>query len=165
MQEYLNNPIIEDAKYYITNDKIEIKNKCTLFCNVERIKDIIPLNELLNMYKSITKEARNRRYSISYKQKIKDKIINEYTNYIQEVQKSNEIFDKMVELAKQIEQRKIRYGCNNDTVLNELTNLRNEYIKIYYRNSSTSLITEIKNKLERIQSDFKQNYDYMKIFL
>ena len=27
MQEYLNNPIIEDVKYYITNDKIEIKNK------------------------------------------------------------------------------------------------------------------------------------------
>jgi hypothetical protein len=164
-QEYLNNPVIKDVTYSITNDKIIIECPSTSFCQATRITEIISLTELLNTYKNIIKEGKNRKYKFSYKQKTKESIINDYNAYIEAIQNSNKIFDHMVIVAKQIQERQLHYGCSDDMILNELHKLSNEHKKIFYGGTAYSKITGIKYKLEQLENDLKQNYEYMKIFL
>lgn len=163
--EYLQRPIIEDVEYIITDNKIKIASPHTLYCNVERIERIIPLKELLELYQRIIKKAKEKKFSISYKARIKNTILANYDRYIKEIQESNLLFDKMIEIAKQVEKRKIHYGSVDDEVLNNLSDLKNEYIKIYYRASACSIMEDIKHKLDNIYSNVNSDVAFMKVFL
>ena len=69
-------------------------------------------------------------------------------------------------VAREVEQRKLHFGCSDDVKLNELHDLSHEYGRIFY-NSSYMTIQGIRHKLEEFKHDFMNTFDGVpcKIFL
>ena len=163
--QYLQNDTFE-CKYIIEKDYISIRSDGSIWSENRRSQGLPIKNDLLSLYKEVISLAKEVKCSISYKYKTKQSIIDNYEKALIELENANIVFDKMLIVAKEVEERKLHYGCSDDVKLNELHDLSHEYDKIFY-NSSYMIIQGIKHKLEDFKKDFVNNSDGVpcKIFL
>jgi hypothetical protein len=165
MSEYLKRELIANVEYDINNDSIRIQNDNTDFVHINRVKPINK-NELLLLYRQVNKLAKEKNISISRKNGYKKYITENWIEYENEIKYYNNLFNKAINKYKEVQQRGIHFGCSDDTVLNEAGNIKNQYIKMYYRNSICSHIHDIYNKLNELYEGFtKYNKNYTKIFI
>jgi len=163
--EYLQKEVI-DCTYIIEEDYFSIRSSGSIWSENRRAKDLISKKELLELYKEVVTLAKEVKCSISYKYKTKQNILDNYDKSILELLNANIIYDNMLIVAKEVEQRKLHYGCSDDVKLNELHELAHKYGKIFH-SSSYMEICNIKTKLEKLSKEFKDTSDgtLCKIFL
>ena len=162
--EYLKRELIESVSYKIEKDFIEINSDCTNYITINRIK-LIEKNTLLSMYTKVRKLAKEKNTSIG-RRGYKKYITEHWEKYENEVKYYNNLFDRIVEKSKEVQERGIHYGTSGDEVLNELMELRNKYIEVYYRNTVSDAISEIYHTLKKFYEGYTVlNKNYTKIFI
>lgn len=161
---YLDNEALE-LQCTINNDKIKIESSCTTFINVARHYSI-DTAEAITDYKKLIKLCKANNIKLSYKNHYKKFLEDNEINYIDEVQNGHEIFDKLIEAAKQVQKRGIHIGCSSDMYLNNMHDIQHKYEKLFYRSTVISQYEEIANTIHNYVQDIQNGHtSYIKIFL
>ena len=160
--EYLNREIIP-CHYCIDNDKVLIDNEHTLYVNETR--KYVSLSETLNLYKEVLKIAKQKGIKVSYSNHYKKQLTDLTALYNESIELSHRIFDKLVEVAYVIENRKIHLGSRDDIRLNELSKIKYEYEKLFYSSATLGRILNIQYQLQDIHSNITWSDNMVKIFL
>lgn len=153
-QDYLNRPLIENIEYIITNNKVKIQGTDTSWINITR-SEWIDKNSLLDTYRNIYRTAKEKGIKVSYKNRFKKFILENWQQYGDEFDYCNKIFDSIIPVAEQVQSRGIHYGYSDDEVLDILGNLKNELGEMFYRSTITSKIREIAFRLDELYSSIK----------
>jgi hypothetical protein len=155
-QDYLSKPEIPNVVYTVEKTQIRIANDNTVFCQAIRTSNPISKTEFLAMYKYIVSIAKQNKISVSYKNKYKSKVIDNYDLYLQEFNNADNLFNQMYKQALIVKERKLHYGCIDDAELNKLHDISNKYMACFYRNTLLSQVTEINSHIKQLYNDFKQ---------
>lgn len=151
-KEYLSRKRITDVKINITPSYILITSPSTLWVNASRIEGL-KKEELLCKYTTVYRLAKEKGVKIGRSRHIKKYIDEKWPEYKMEVEHYQNVFDKMIPLAKKVEERGIFYGCSDDIVLRRLMCVRNEYERVYWRTSVVSQMHDILHTLEQYEQE------------
>lgn len=165
-KEYLSRPVIETT-YRITDNEVYVVSEkgCTSYANIHKLERILK-EDVLNLYSEVIKMAKAKGVKISYKNHYKRKINENWERYRDELIYYNDVFDKTRDKFKEVEKRGLHSGTTDDIVLREALDLRNEYIKCYWRTSTLSLIHGIYNDLQKHHRELQSPYcNYYMIYL
>lgn len=163
-QEYLNNDIIPDVNFLITDDNIKITSASTLYCNISKITDMITIKDIKQLCLNITKLAKQQNCKVSTKYKKRQSMLNNYELYITELNEVNKAFNKAIPIAQQLQKRQLHYGTTNDIVLNELHSTTKIFQQYYHRDKAYSIVTETFYSLKKLYEDMQNNI-YEKIYM
>lgn len=146
--EYLNRECIPNVKYVLTEEQLRIANENTSFCDVQHA-DCISKDTLIEMYKRLIVLVRHNkdRVKLVYKQHLRKNIDLVYPQYKEEYARCENIYAQALKQARYVKKRGIHYGCSDDLELQKLTNLCNEYNKVYWRTSNRAELVRIRQKL------------------
>lgn len=150
-QEYLNRQLIDGVDYDITEDRIRIENVNTTWISIKRPEKIDKESVIL-MHKNICRTAKNKGIKISYKNKYKKFITENWQQYEKEFDHYNKIFNKIIPVAEQIKKRGIHIGCVDDDILNKMEILKSEFNKMFYGNTTISKMQDITFKIKELHS-------------
>lgn len=163
-EEYLQKEIVE-CVYEIDDNNIYIGNNTTNF--VRECKNELPkIESTLKLYKEVLKLCKENKIKISYRNHYKSYLVENTTWYYEQIEKSNNIFNDMVDFSLQVKERGIHVGCGNDKILNHLHKLTATYQACFYRNTILSKVIDIHNRLEEYKTDIENGYaNYSKLYL
>jgi len=163
--EYLSRPLIEGLVYIIENEHVKISSPHTIFAEN---RTIIPFmkDEILSMYKSVVQKAKSKGVKISYKQHMRKTIIERWSEYEISCDNAKILFKRIIEQVKIVQERGIHRGTRDDSELDKLHKLCNEYNKFYWRSSIISHISSIYYSLKNIERDLSaSNSSLYKIYI
>lgn len=165
---YLNREEIKDIKYNITNQKIEVGSATALYINIKPYKEINK-KELLKKRLEIIRAAKSQGISISYKNKTKNTIIENWNDYKKDIQISQEIYQELKERWTHIrDNRGLHMGTSDDVYLDKTTQLQWDYEKLNNRGKSINKMQNIARDIENLYDEIvinRYNKNYAKIFL
>lgn len=163
--EYLNEELVEDCIYEITDNRIKIETPSTCVIKENKGK-YIDVNDTLKSYRKLLKLCKQNKIKIGYTNHYKKLLSENKVAYYEEVENANILFDKMREVALQVQSRGIHYGCNDDKVLNYLHLIKSKYQACHYRSTLLSVINEINTKINNYIEDIEKGYEsYSKLYL
>lgn len=122
-QEYLQKEIIPDVIYKITDNEIYIKGNSTIFTQIKKPSNLIDIKEVNKIVKEIRSICKINNIKVGRKNQYKKKVEENYIYYITTYNMLCVEFEKALQLAKQVKERKIHYGCIDDVVLNQLQDI------------------------------------------
>lgn len=141
-KEYLKRPLVKDIKYEIDKNRIYIISESTGFFNCTRMKGL-KQEDILSKYSEVIKKCRTMGIKIKYSFGFKKFVLNNWSQYIKEIQKYNKMFDIFCEKVKELLIRGIHVGFSDDEYLKECTLLSWELLPFTYRDSIISKINDI----------------------
>ncbi len=162
-REYLKRKKL-DVVYRISKDEIYICTESTSYIREVRQSKLVQA-ELLDMYKNILRNCKEKGVKIRYKNGLKKNILSLWPEYEKEHKEYTVIFDELVERVKKLEERGIRMGSADDeylSICHSLNHLLNPYT---YRNSTSGTMKSIYYELREMEriansSEFSQ-YTYI----
>jgi len=155
-KEYLKRELL-DTNFEITKDKITVNSPSTSYCNITRVKNEFTKKELLNLYSSVVKLAKLNKVTVSRKNGYKKFIVEYFEKYENDIVFYNNMFDKIKLKFENIEQRGLHMGTSDDFILDKVTNLKNEYIKMYYGSSVICKMKDIYRVLLQLHDELTQD--------
>lgn len=155
-KEYLERELL-NTNFEIAKDKITVNSPSTSYCNITRVKNEITKKELLNLYSSIVKLAKLNKVTVSRKNGYKKFIIENFEKYENDIIFYNNMFDSLTIKFREIENRGLHMGTSDDFILDKATDLKNEYIKMYYGSSVICKIKDIYRVLLELHDDLTQD--------
>jgi hypothetical protein len=155
-KEYLSRDLLNNVSYTIEDNKIDIACSHTCFIRTKRHKTINK-TELLNLYKHVSSTAKAKHVKVSRKNAYKKFITDNWNNYISELDRYNTIFDEMIILYKQVQERGLHCGYSDDCVYNQASELWRKYQHSFYRTSILDKFEEIKHELQELSEDLKKD--------
>lgn len=161
-KEYLSKDLLPGLKFVINKNVVYITSETTSFITYTRPIRLLQ-QDLLEVYSSVVKTAKLKGCGISYQNKYKKFITENWQVYLEQSNELDKIFDELIEKAKKIQKRGIHLGCSDDLVLKETTEFSWKLNPYFYRNSAISIMNSIYNELKRIDNQLKGMEDIPKI--
>ena len=151
--EYLSKPLIENVRYNITDNVIEVDTDSTSYCRMKRIRYTnITEQELRKLYNEVVMLARSNKIKISFKKKTKELIYNNIVGYYENVKTANELFEQCKEVFQEVQKRGLHLGTLDDIVLEKGQSIKNKYGELFYYGTPYTTITDIYNGLNELKS-------------
>lgn len=172
MKDYLQRDLISGVTYKISNRHILIQNDNTCWANIS-VPILIDKDYMLDLYKEIRIIAKQNDVKISVSNHYKRKIIERYNEYVEIFNNSVDLFEKMKDIALQIEERGLHLGVSDDSLMKDFSDLKEKYFQLTVyasiENEAYRVITSIYKylvclKLE-LSSDKDFSYRLSKIYL
>jgi hypothetical protein len=154
-KEYLERELL-DTNFEITKDKITVSSPSTSYCNITRVKNEFTNKELLNLYSSVVKLAKLNKVTVSRKNGYKKFITENFEKYENNIVYYNNMFDNLIVQFREIKNRGLHMGTSDDFILDKATDLKNEYIKMYYGSSVICKMRSIYKDLLELHDDLTQ---------
>lgn len=155
-KEYLSKDLLPNVHYKISADCVSIYNEHTSWCNVIPVKHI-KRTDLDTLYEDVLGYVRlyKQKTKVSYKEHIRKQIETMYPVYKKEYDNAVKLYGRIIKQAKVVQERGIHYGCADDVELIQLTKLKEEYARIYWRSSAYSRILHIYKYLNEVMQYLK----------
>jgi hypothetical protein len=153
-REYLSKDLLPGLKFVITKNVVHISSDSTSFLSYTRPTKLIQ-QDLLDVYSSVVRTAKLKGCGISYQNKYKKIITENWQVYLEQSNNLDKIFDELVNKAKVIQKRGIHLGCSDDLVLKETTEFAWKLNPYFYTNSAISIMNNIYNELKRLDNQLK----------
>ena len=165
-REYLKKELIPNVKYEISENRIHVADSSTCWCNITSLSVPLEQKAIIKLYNFIVKLARKQHIKLSFKNKTKEKITENFNQYMADYNTAQGLFNKCKRYFQFIKKHGIHYGTLDDIILNKAENIKNEYVALFYRNKPLSFIPEIYSHLLEIKQGIEQRPDeYVKICL
>lgn len=162
-KEYLSRPLL-DVKFRITESEVYVASEHTGYANIRKLERLLK-EDILKLYSEVVKMSKSQGVKLSYKNHYKKNIEEHWEFYREELKYYNEIFDKTREKFLEVQERGLHSGTSDDSVLKEALELRNEFMKCYWRTTHISKMTEIYAKLTLYHKELQQQNSYYQLFL
>jgi hypothetical protein len=132
-KEYLARPEL-DVKFKYNKVYIDVSSEHTCYLRFEKM---IKLNQkdILDSYSAVIKQCREMGIKISYKNKYKQFVLDNWQAYLDAYKKYSDIFDNLLSMIPKLEDRGIHQGTSDDVYLNEVINYSYKLNDFYFRNS------------------------------
>lgn len=139
---YLERPLLPGLEFIITDEVLKVTSDSSVFIH-NRKAEIIGKNELLEKYKKVYGLCRENGVKISYGQRCKKSIMENYSKYLEETEKHNKIFKELKEMLLPLKDRGVHYGCAvDDEYLDSCIKKSWEMNPYHYRNTAAEKIRE-----------------------
>jgi uncharacterized membrane-anchored protein YhcB (DUF1043 family) len=158
-KEYLQKELVPNVQYLINDDIVKVNSDNTNYCYINRPKEFIHGFDIMRLYKDVIKLAKQKNISISYKNKYKKIIEENYEQYTISYNQIQTLFKQIAEDFKEVQKRGIHYGTMDDYALSEAEDKRNKYGEFFYRNTAYSIINDIYRSLKKTLEDIEKSND------
>ena len=156
---YLNRPVLINMHYDIDESRIKVYNDVTLFLSLNKVRKF-KQQDLLEMYGKILKLARQCNLKVHYTRYIKKNIVSHWKDYEEAVKESNNEFNEILKMVKEIQKRGIHIGYADDELLHECIN-RTDSREVKLLNGYTNMITgyylDMKHLLAELEEYVSKN--------
>ncbi len=165
-KEYLSRPLVEGVIYKISNDEINIFCSHTVWVQAKR-EHYITKEDALQVYSRVYNTAKAMGITIGRSRHYKKFITTKWQEYRAQFDYYNKIFNMLIGVCKEVQQRGIHRAYSDDCVLAKAFNLHNTYREMYYRTSICSQVNEMVARLNQLDYALQhpQIYNFERIEL
>lgn len=165
-RNYLKKELIPDVNYEISENRIHVNSKDTCYCDISKPSILYDQKVIIKLYNDIVRTARKNHIKLSFKNKTKETIMENFSRYIADYNTAQKLFNKCKRYFQSVQKHGLHYGTLDDIILNKAENIRNEYTDLFNRNKPLCFIPEIYSHLLETEQEIEENPEqYTKICL
>ena len=155
-QEYLAEPLVEELRFQISDEKIDIRCSGFIFVQARGPAAALEQKALLEQYQRVLQEGKARKVQISFSNHFRRRLLERWDEYLTAVEDRLRTYRKMMELAWLLERRGIHLGYCNDHVLQDLYDQHSSYSAFYHAGSPCQEMEWIARELMGLEQAFAE---------
>lgn len=153
-QEYLSEPTLEGLVFQISEERIDIRCRGSILAQAKGPSPILDRKALLEQYRRVYKEGRERKLQISFANHMQRKIQNRWADYLAAAEDRAQTYQKMLDHARALEKRKIHRGYRSDRVLQAWYSLQSHYDSFSHSGNPCQVLEWIAKELKGLERAF-----------